>query len=349
MQQIKKIIEKLRATSYLTASIDANDKLKDIRLLNNGMKYSEQLLKHWQQTHTLDKEAVVKFMDINVYDYDHSIHRYNFINTAEFQNRIKHLRDTGKIILKSIQTIYADKTSIDPTLKRVLLVTDVIHPAKGLNIFFNAQRSSKIWWMRFSADPSRYLLEPYNFNAASESHIVPGTQAVAIKSQFPYAIYTVEDITCIPFNGTAASTNDIKELTNVDSCQTKNITPGVIRSVIDLHAAATAIIFDSVCNERENTLLLHRKLAPYQCAVTCFHRERAGLRLLNETQIFTKSQDELDAELEKCDNLGIPYTLIIRDSTLKNGLLKLRSRDTTLEETIHISDLPDYLLQIFNS
>lgn len=76
---------------------------------------------------------------------------------------------------------------------------------------------------------------------------------------------------------------------------------------------------------------------------------RSGLRLMQENMIFTESSSKLDEQLNKCDSLGIPYAVIIDESTLLNGLLKLRSRDTTLEETIHISDLPDYLLQIFST
>lgn len=75
----------------------------------------------------------------------------------------------------------------------------------------------------------------------------------------------------------------------------------------------------------------------------------SGLRLKQENMIFTECYHKLDDELYKCDSLGIPYAVIINESSLQNGLLKLRSRDTTLEETIHISDLPTYLLQIFSN
>ncbi|CAD6997175.1 unnamed protein product [Ceratitis capitata] len=211
--------------------------------------------------------------------------------------------------------------------------------------------------------PSKYFVEPYEFKAASNLAPSPGTQSITIKSKLPYATLDVESITVIPLH-TASLDADFAQYLKINN-KTRTI-PSVIRSVIDLQAATGAVLFDSVDNERENTLLLNRKLAPFQCVVTCYHEgkqlkdledlclhiqyilSRSGLRIMGENILFTNSLQELESEIFKCDNLGVPYLLIISESSLHNGLLKLRNRDTTLEETIHISDLPNYLLQIFS-
>ena len=39
------------------------------------------------------------------------------------------------------------------------------------------------------------------------------------------------------------------------------------------------------------------------------------------------------------DEIGTPYCITILDSTLSNGIVTLRSRNTTLQEFIHISDV----------
>jgi len=72
----------------------------------------------------------------------------------------------------------------------------------------------------------------------------------------------------------------------------------------------------------------------------------AGLRLCAQANIL-KTDKNASFSSKLFDRIGIPYSLIIEDETLKSGLLKLRNRDTSLEETIHITDIPNYLLNIF--
>lgn len=71
---------------------------------------------------------------------------------------------------------------------------------------------------------------------------------------------------------------------------------------------------------------------------------RAGLRLF-DVPICCNSQ--MDNELITADSFGIPYAILLDENSIKTGIMKLRSRDTTLSETIHISDIPNYLLNIF--
>ncbi|XP_017493615.1 PREDICTED: uncharacterized protein LOC108381716 [Rhagoletis zephyria] len=249
--------------------------------------------------------------------------------------------------------------------QHTFLITDLlVHHAQGFSKFFNSQRECKIWWMRVSSDPSKYFLEPYHFEDIPNTTLPTGTQSVTIKTKLPYFTFDVESITLVPLAGAGLNQTAFQLLSNNKGDQNM---PAVIRSVIDLNAATGAILFDSADNDRDNTLLLDRKLAPVQCAVACYHEgkniddledlclhlhfvlERSGLRMLSENTVFTDSFQELDVGLQKTDCLGIPYTLIINESTLKTGLLKLRSRDTTLEESIHITDIPAYLLHIFTS
>ncbi|XP_054743107.1 DNA polymerase subunit gamma-2, mitochondrial [Anastrepha obliqua] len=375
MQQSRKVIEKLQISRYLTASTDVTGSISNIELLVNGLKYSEQILNHWRLTHSLDKEVDANFMNFNGNDYvDDPINRISFIHSKPFYEGFKYLFSKAdnqryQAVLKTIQTETTGNSNIvneclvPHSRKRIFLVTDLItRQAQGFNKFFNSQRECKIWWMRFSSDPSKYFLDPYDFKEVSNSaHIPTGTQSITIKSKLPYATLDVESITFVPLTGAHLD----KSVSHFSKNSDQNI-PAVIRSVIDLHAATSAILFDSVDNDRENTLLLNRKLAPFQCAVACLNEgeqlsdlkdlylhlqfvlKRSGLRLMSEN-ISGASRKELEIGLQKCDCLGIPYILIIDESTLMTGLLSLRSRDTTLEETIHISDIPGYLLQIFSS
>ena len=72
----------------------------------------------------------------------------------------------------------------------------------------------------------------------------------------------------------------------------------------------------------------------------------AGLRLYY-APVYKESFREFDEDLTYYDSLGIPYIVTVDKQSTKTGLIKLRSRETTLYETIHISDIPNYLLKIF--
>lgn len=59
--------------------------------------------------------------------------------------------------------------------------------------------------------------------------------------------------------------------------------------------------------------------------------------------------DECDQNqrIAQMDTMGVPYVLLLSAECFDRGFLKLRSRDTTLCETIHLSDVPNYLVDIF--
>lgn len=69
--------------------------------------------------------------------------------------------------------------------------------------------------------------------------------------------------------------------------------------------------------------------------------------IFNENDSAFTVRSDLEQKFTEMDSIGIPYGLILDEGSLQNGLMKLRCRDTTLCETIHISYLPDYFLQIF--
>ncbi|KAL4648026.1 DNA polymerase subunit gamma-2, mitochondrial-like [Arapaima gigas] len=45
----------------------------------------------------------------------------------------------------------------------------------------------------------------------------------------------------------------------------------------------------------------------------------------------------------KYDEMGVLFTVVINDDTLESGLVQLRSRDTTIKETMHISEIKSFL------
>lgn len=76
--------------------------------------------------------------------------------------------------------------------------------------------------------------------------------------------------------------------------------------------------------------------------------QQAGISTVMENDLhFVKDVAALDGQFNNADGIGIPYVLIVDNESLETGFLKLRNRDTTISEKIHLSDLPQYLMDIF--
>lgn len=77
--------------------------------------------------------------------------------------------------------------------------------------------------------------------------------------------------------------------------------------------------------------------------------EKANISIINLEKFIFTHKDDLDREYVNMDSIGVPYGITLEEETLQSGLMKLRNRDTTLCENIHISYIPHYLLKIFQS
>lgn len=45
------------------------------------------------------------------------------------------------------------------------------------------------------------------------------------------------------------------------------------------------------------------------------------------------------------DEMGVLFTVVTSENTLESGLLQVRSRDTAIKETMHISEIKKFLLR----
>lgn len=43
------------------------------------------------------------------------------------------------------------------------------------------------------------------------------------------------------------------------------------------------------------------------------------------------------------DEMGVLFAVVVSENTLESGLLQVRSRDTTIRETKHISEIKNFL------
>lgn len=257
----------------------------------------------------------------------------------------------------------------------------------GKEFFYQLQRQRKIWWMKVSflcfcfkveqcvqrsedEIVSSLILFSLSFQIAANpgrfflSEVITspcGTWNSSILSKFDFGNVELERFELVPPSA--------ELILNETARGQQKVRANIVRSVMCLDTSSIATLMDAIESAYDQEICLNRKIAPYQCCIfsvlshsgdddmdnfsdlTKFirlHLQRGGLSVPLETKDnFVRSTIELEHKFRQTDSIGVPYVLILDNESLQTGLLKLRNRDTTLAETIHLSDVPKYLLNIF--
>ncbi|XP_058830444.1 DNA polymerase subunit gamma-2, mitochondrial [Topomyia yanbarensis] len=236
-----------------------------------------------------------------------------------------------------------------------------VNPSVSREYMYKVQRQRKIWWMRFACDPGRYSISDTRQDA--ESRI----QTTSIRAQLGGEELTLEQLELIP---SATMQEELAGFqAKIGRTNSRKITPDVIRIEQCVELATLEVIMDAIESGGLSSVRIHRKLAPYKCGIVCVVEgasrleelrdlashlanvlRRANVTALDCTSPTNGSSERtLTKQLNHLDSIGVPFSLVLRDQSLQAGLLQLRSRDTTISETIHISDLPHYLLRIITN
>nr|AAC47536.1 mitochondrial DNA polymerase accessory subunit precursor [Drosophila melanogaster] len=361
MSRIQRCFKSLASAGFFRTVED-----NKLELLSHGREYAKLLQQHWTRLRPLAAHLGATREPINPVN----IQRFSFPQSQQFRNNFQKLVKDHPRKAKCPTLLKHQSTCSGPTSHSLFaikgptlhLTTDfLVEPHRALEHFYNMQRESKIWWMRLSSNPSRYRIVPCDL---AEDLNPNDYQAIDIRTSYGDAgEVAVEQLSLVRIV-------DDKDFRLPDARTGETVQPTVIRSVIELETTTCALLLDGCDHGRDSqSLLLHRVLAPYQCGIACVESDselsadlsdlcqhlkhvlnHAGLRLSEGDGIrTTKNASHLAEHLLETDMLGIPYTLVINEQTLRNGLMQLRSRDTRLAETIHISDVPDYLLNIFKN
>ncbi|XP_055603491.1 DNA polymerase subunit gamma-2, mitochondrial [Uranotaenia lowii] len=275
-----------------------------------------------------------------------------FNTTVPFGITLEESFFNKEIFLNEVIQLQLDKRS-------QLSCTYLVNPGVQNEFMYKTQRQRKIWWMRFACDPGRYFISDTRTEPESK------VQSVWIKARYGDAEIELEQLEMIPSGAAREIVGDFQVKVGRS---TKKITPSLVRVKQCLELATLQVVLDALDVSDKDCIRIHRKLAPYKCGIICSTDDPVQL---NELQDLAKhlgnvlrkssltvldcsnqngSSDRSAAKrFSHLDSIGVPYCLILREQSLQNGLLQLRSRDTTLSETIHISDLPNYLLKIITN
>ncbi|XP_050301645.1 DNA polymerase subunit gamma-2, mitochondrial [Anthonomus grandis grandis] len=189
--------------------------------------------------------------------------------------------------------------------------------------------------------------------------------SVNIEAKLPWTTELVETIVMQP-----KPLRDIGEEKFSDG--KKRIQPHSIISTINL----TTMFMTTICDAYDESeykgnsrtlLRFHRKLAPYRISFAIVSSGVSAnvlselndlalyltkqLRLNHVSTLFSASSSKLslEAQWRLYDEMGIPYNILLNEKTLKDGLAFLRSRDTTLKEQVHVTELVGYVDQLFRN
>lgn len=200
MRSLKRVMELLFESNYLQATY-AGDKIC-MKLLRNGETYQKLLLDQWRNVDQLATSKETKNEETS---------RLSFVNSRSFKETLQELVRTDAFVsgttVKTVVPCTGD--SLNDSNYRVLnnqknkLVTEYFVPAsRGQDTFYSVQRERKIWWMRFSADPSRYFVESYDVSQElDDDHSVSNKiQSITIKSLLFDNPMDMETITLIPLD-----------------------------------------------------------------------------------------------------------------------------------------------------
>ncbi|KAM6940570.1 DNA polymerase subunit gamma-2 [Xenentodon cancila] len=217
------------------------------------------------------------------------------------------------------------------------------------------------WWRKFALSPSAFSSSEVSEEELGEM----SSRGVRIFYHFPWGQESLETLWS---RGSAELLQTYKGFHSKLQCRDgRKSVPHVISVSGNIDRGAMAFLSNSLQTlkkedgkkklQQRRVLKLHPALAPVKVALDIGRGATVELRqvcegLLQEfleAKIFAwpgyletlpTSVEQLNA---KYDEMGVVFSVVISENTLESGLLQVRSRDTTIKETMHISEVKNFL------
>ncbi|XP_022089384.1 DNA polymerase subunit gamma-2, mitochondrial-like isoform X2 [Acanthaster planci] len=213
------------------------------------------------------------------------------------------------------------------------------------------QRDRLQWWRKFSGAPSSFQM-----SETKQSDLLRTTN---IQFQFPWGMETIERI-----SNRGSSELEIPQREKGQDMHgrdgRKSVLPQVIEMVCGLERGILALLLDSYqekekiytkaqINQRQ-VLRLHVRLAPIKVAVLPIKGTKEIVEVcdylakeLRKQNISCHRVNELSPAIghnvSRFDEMGIPFVVLLSENTLKTGMVRLRHRDTTVMQQLHITEV----------
>ncbi|XP_017776115.1 PREDICTED: DNA polymerase subunit gamma-2, mitochondrial [Nicrophorus vespilloides] len=287
------------------------------------------------------------------YDSDNFNDSYNFVKGLCSETLPFGIADTKSTQIEG-NDVFSSLFSVSDYLRCNVFVA----PTESMQFFHQWQRLRRMWWRKFSSTPGRYFTTDMQNN--------DGQHTVEIRAKYPWGEQLVEKLQM-----NESKQQSISEEQN--ECKFKNIS--VQSHHVSSEICKPVMFLNTVCDAYEELpfqdvkrvmFRFHRKLAPYKISFAVCNTYSSGvtIELYDLAQYLCKklrtnnvsslllpkcTTDKLEQQYLQNDFIGVPYTVILNEGTLKNGVALLRSRDTTLKEQVHVSELPEYVDLLFKN
>ncbi|KAI4499738.1 hypothetical protein M0802_004994 [Mischocyttarus mexicanus] len=213
-----------------------------------------------------------------------------------------------------------------------------VYNDQSKDLFYKKQRERKMWWRKLTQNPSRFLL--------TESRKLKNREIIDIEVSFPFGNIVVESI---------IYQRDVQKLFS-ETTNSKCVDIGdvqMIEHIASLDWGCLALLSDSYEDGKSNQILLNPKISPYKVAFSIerdsndadldaekLNRFIIYLNNILRTKGFETILTNTKEVIEMC---LIPFVVTVNQTSLKNGIIRITSRSTTLAEAIHFTDLAQYI------
>ncbi|XP_054833812.1 DNA polymerase subunit gamma-2, mitochondrial isoform X1 [Eublepharis macularius] len=220
------------------------------------------------------------------------------------------------------------------------------------------------WWRKLAISPSNFSSSDYNGKE--------GRRGSNIYYSFPWGKELIETLWNLGDNellqmypgkasqlhGRDGRKNAIPHILYVNG----NLDYGVLAYLCDCMQLTENTLPRKKAIQRE-VLKLHPCLTPIKVALDVGRGPTTELRqvcqglfnelLENGISVWPGYLETMQSSLEqlysKYDEMSVLFTILVSDATLENGVVQLRSRDTTMKEMMHISRLKDFLIKYISA
>jgi hypothetical protein len=318
-------------------------------------KLVKNVKKEYKKFHQ-NREPKINNFEIVLKDVNESSNTAGYLQNQEIIDLFTSVKDTQELpfsITQEIQCQNDFNRAISFPSQHLLRTSYFVSNAFSREVFHQIQRQHKIWWMKFGASPGKYSI--------SDQKTENFYKFVTIRSSVEESGFDVERLRLFSPKDCIKDKEILNKFLARMPNRKKEIIPDVIESTVDLQVASLALLLDAV-NLSDDYTAFHRRSAPYQLALITSDTSKDLIDLARYIEVLVKetepeieilneatSKEDPKTQFEKFDKVGIPYVISLDEKSLDSGLFKLRNRNTTLAETIHLSDVSKYLIKIFNS
>jgi glycyl-tRNA synthetase len=222
--------------------------------------------------------------------------------------------------------------------------------------WFNYWRTERMRWYTDVLGVKADRLRFYDHPKASLSFY--SKQTTDIEYEFPFGWGELEGVADrTDYDLRVHQEHSKNDLTYLDPETNQRYLPWVIEPAVSVDRIVITLLLDAydedvINNEPRVVLRLHPNVAPVQVAVVPLSKKEDLIKVARETQKavqgrfrveYDQTGGNIGRRYRRQDEIGTPFCVTVDFETLEDKAVTIRQRDSTEQERVKITDLPDRL------